>query len=842
MIHKYMIRNIGLASLMLFPFVMADAAPLTPEAALQRAMGNSSGQRMPGSVKYSLSYTEKAGGENMLYVFNKGDKGFVVVSADDALSPILGYSDNGAFDYDAAPPQLKWWLGEYATQGAYALKNADLTSLTRNADAARVDRAQIEPLVKTKWGQNDPYNLDCPTDAGGKTVTGCVATAMAQIIKYHGYPTQGKGDHGYVWNGELLSFNYGEATFDYANMLDEYGKEATEEQRKAVAQLMYACGVGVNMNYSSYMSGTGDYAIPFAFVNLFNYDSGVKYVKRAYYTTAEWENLVYSELEAKRPVIYGGQAPGGGGHEFVCDGYDEGYFHINWGWNGSYDGYFSLSNLLPDGQGTGGFDGGYNTDQGIVMGIKPNPSESAPTPNIALTGGLTAEDIRGNQIIQLGVEGGMICNYGPEEANVPLAFKMVSSSGTEYIGDAAEYTFPGALEAVMGFGGFGLYLPQNVPAGEYTGYVVYKNSNDEWEEVLAPISMASYLVVNVDGAGNFTAKPGEPRQKAEIKVTAFAPTTVVMPGVDTRFDVSVVNVSDIEYSGMIYIRTYVHDTNEEINDAMHKVGPLAIGPESSFNGSVSLDYALEEGLYDVIIYDSYGDKISEIFPLWIGVPPVYVSSVEISESTATMAAGTTYQLTATVYPANADNPTVVWSSSNPEVANVDETGLVTAFAAGEVTITVASVEAEDKAAACVITVYMPVESVTLNKTVVEAEEGSTVVLEATILPEDATNKTLAWTSSDESVATVDEQGVVTIHAIGEATITATTTDGTDLKAECVVTGIAGIDEIVADDALIDIYTVGGVLVKKGADKSYLSTLGKGVYLLVIDGKTIKVAI
>ncbi len=839
--HIDMIKCVGLAGLMALPFVMADAAPLTPEAALQRAVGSPEAKRMPGSTSYKLSHTEKAGGENILYVFNKGERGFVVVSADDAFSPILGYSDNGAFDYDAAPPQLKWWLGEYASQGAYALKNANLSSLAGRSASTRAALPQIEPLVKTKWGQNEPFNLDCPEDGGGRSVTGCVATAMAQIIKYHGYPTQGKGEHSYQWNDEVLSFNYGEATFDYANMLDEYDGTATEEQRKAVAQLMYACGVGVNMNYSSYMSGAGDYGIPFAFVNLFNYDSGVKYVKRSYYTTEEWENLVYSELEAKRPVIYGGQAPEGG-HEFVCDGYDEGYFHINWGWNGSYDGYFSLSNLLPEGQGTGGFAGGYNTDQGIVMGIKPSASESAPTPNISITGSLNVDDILGNQVIQLVIDGGMICNYGPETANVPLAFKMVSASGEEYLGDAVAYEFPGALGMIQGFGGFGLYLPQGVPAGEYAGYIVYQNAAGEWEEVLAPISMAGYLVVNVDAAGNVTAKQGEPRQKAELKVTAFSPAAVVMPGEPTEFEMSVENVSDIEYSGVIHIRTYVHDTNEEIVEAANTVGGLAIGPESSFNCAFNLIYDLEEGLYDVIIYDSYGGKVSEIFPLWIGVPPVYVSSVEISETTVTMAAGSTYQLEATVYPENADNPTVVWSSSNPEVANVDDNGLVTAFAAGEVTITVASVESEEKSAACIVTVYMPVKSVTLDKTVVEAEEGSTVTLVATVLPEDATDKTLVWSSSDEAVATVDEQGVVTIHTPGEAVITATTTDGTDLKAECVITGISGVDAVIADDALIDIYTVGGTVVKKGADKSCLTTLDKGVYILVIGDKTVKVVL
>ena len=849
--HNYMIKCFGLAGLLSLPFVMADAASLTPEAALQRALGVSTGQLATRSADYELGHTEKAGGENILYVFNRGNEGFVVVSADDCFNPILGYSDNGAFDYDSAPPQLKWWLNEYAMQGDYALKNMVLTPWSADAKSTRAARENIAPLVQTKWNQDYPYNLDCPEDAGGKCITGCVATAMAQIIKYHGYPTQGKGKHSYDWNGTTLSFDYGATTFDYANMLDtyveydEYGRpvdNATEEQKKAVAQLMYACGVGVNMRYSSGESAAGDYGIPFAFVNLFNYDSGTKYVKRTYYTTEEWEDLIYTELSEKRPVLYGGQAPGGGGHEFVCDGYENGYFHINWGWSGLADGFYSLSNLLPEHQGLGGFDGGYNNDQGVVMGIKPSAATGGATPNISMTGSLNVMRLQSNVVIDLSIDGGMICNYGPEDANVLLAFKMVSSSGKEYIGDPADYEFKGALESVIGYSAFGLYLPKGVPAGDYTGHVVYKNSAGEWEEVYAPIAMISYLKVDVDKSGNMTVTQGEPRQKADIKVTAFGPAEVVRYGVPAEFDMTIENLSDIEYSGYLYIRTYKHGTNEEISEASQTFNGLTVGPQTSFSIYFYLTYNLADGLYDVIIYDYYGREVSETLPLWIGVPPVYVSEVTLNQSEVRMAAGSTYQLEATVHPDNADNPTVVWSTSNPEIANVDEDGLVTAFAAGEVTITVRSVESEDKYASCVITVYVPVESVTFDRSAIEAEEGTVVELQATVLPEDATDKTLQWRSSNEEVASVNENGVVTVHTVGEAVISATTTDGTELTAECVITGISGIADIIADDALFDIYTVAGVIVKKDADKSSLSTLKKGVYILVSGSKKAKVVI
>lgn len=253
-------RRVTAAVALMTSVISGVAAPLTPDQALARLRGSQSGLRMSGSTQYQLTYTENADGEDMLYVFNIGDKGFVIASADDRMPAKLGYSDSGAFDITTAPPQLKWWLEQYAQEAAYYFQNEDKYTF---AGSRATTRAAIAPLVKTEWDQGSPYNLDCPMKDGEQCVTGCVATAMAQVIKYHGYPDKGTGTHSYSWNGTTLSYDYGAATFDYANMLDKYDGSATEEQQKAVANLMYACGVSVTMNYGP-SSGTDDLFIPYA--------------------------------------------------------------------------------------------------------------------------------------------------------------------------------------------------------------------------------------------------------------------------------------------------------------------------------------------------------------------------------------------------------------------------------------------------------------------------------------------------------------------------------------------------------------------------------------------------
>lgn len=920
-------RAIGGSLLLLAPCLSTDAAPLTPEQALQRIETSAVGRKLPGKASFSLSHTEKAEGDDILFIFNRGNSGFIVASADDRMPALLGYSDNGVFDFDNASPELKWWLQQYANEAAACFQ--DMPVQQSVSAAPRAERAPIAEMLETRWDQDAPYNLDCPQSPDGKSVTGCVATAMAQVIKYHNYPVTGKGSHSYYWNGTTLGFDYGATTFEYENMLPVYDGSADYAQQQAVARLMYACGVSVNMNYSSVESGASDLYVPYALKEFFNYDTGIRYLKREYYNTNDWEDTIYSELQAGRPVIYGGQAPEGG-HEFVCDGYENGYYHINWGWSGHGNGWFLLSALDPGLVGIGGFSGGYNSAQTAICGIQPPTGNSEVWYPIYTTGGINATVIDKNRInIAIGNNGG-IFNYSPEELTATFYLKVVSETGDEYISqNGSELSFKAAQNgSISGFGSFTIYIPNDLPAGNYKAYVVFRTAEGNWQDLSVPLTMSGYFNMNVDAEGNLTLTSGLPEERAEIRVSNFSAATTVLSGVPTRFDITIENIGEVEYSGTFFVNVFTHGTNEQIaNNGIN----ISLAPGEVFSGYVNFTYNLPDGLYDLICYDMYDEQVSEVFPLWIGgVQPIMPTEVILSQTTADMEIDSTLQLSATVIPEEASDKTVTWTSSNPEIANVDPEGLVTAFSEGEVIITATSQAVESVYATCVITVTPKIieaegitldvteanlfegdeliltvtvdpenttdksvtwsssapeiatvdngvvtaiapgtaiitattangltasctvtviekepeiiyaTSITLDKESIEAETGTVVTLTATILPDDTTDKTVAWSSSDEDIATVDAEGNVTILSVGLAVITATTTDGSNLTAQCTVTGMSGIEALIREAGTADVYSINGYLVKKNADNTFISNLAKGTYLIRINGKTIKI--
>ena len=910
-------RPLIASTLFLTSVASGVATPLSPQQALARLRGDQNGLRMSSGTSYKLAYTETAGNDNILYVFNTGTDGFVIAAADDRMPVKLGYSDSGSFDPDHIPPQLKDLLEEYAREATYYFSHeSESTPLS----TTRATRANIPALISTQWNQSDPYNLDCPLQGGARSVTGCVATAMAQVIKYHNYPATGSGTHEYICNGETLSFDYGATVFDYANMLDRYDDSASEIQKKAVANLMYGCGVGVNMKYTSGESGAFDIDIPYALKTFFNYDAGVRLLKKIYYSTTEWEELVYNEIAEGRPVIYSGQAANGG-HEFVCDGYTDGYFHINWGWGGYCDGNFLLSALNPDGQGIGGFAGGYNSDQGMVCGITPATGASAtPWYQIYVSDGLS---IRAESNSQLVIKCS-IYNYSPDPATVDFYLKTVSESGeVSYSDEGTQYNFDGSDNGSSpGYGSITVNIPSGLSAGQYKAYLVMKTPEGNFQDVLVPQTGSAYFDMTVGSDGKISFADGEPAQKAQIRVENFAAVGTVETDQSVRVDIYVKNLSDIEYSGVFEGYVYKHDTVEKVDRMGINISIPAMG---DFNGYITHAFPLENGQYDVIFYDMYGDQISNTFTLWVGEAPVEVTGISIQTTNANIEIGSTLQLNATVTPGNAANKNIIWSSSNNEIVSVDENGLVTALSIGEATITAetsnglkatctitvtpkvidvtgitldtteaqlvegeslilsATVDPEnatDKTvswsssdneiatvgngmvtalkagtvtitaetsnglkATCTITVT-PKEilatSISIDKESIEGVEGTTVQLTATVLPDDATNTNVTWESSDERIATVDGNGLVTIHSIGSATIIASTTDGSNLTATCNIYGFSGIDAILLEVGEADVYTIKGVLLKHKADKDYISTLDRGIYIIRVGNKNYKV--
>ncbi|MBR5640083.1 MAG: C10 family peptidase [Muribaculaceae bacterium] len=318
-----------------------------------------------------------------LYVFNaEKDRGFVIVSGDDRTEQILGYCDKGRFDPDNVPENMQAWLDQYVEE--IAMLDAGIIKLDEVATTDGVPKASsvIAPLMKSQWDQTAPFNFQCPQDDGTYCYSGCTATALAQIMYYHKWPTStSKTIPGYTQTGESYSMNgttynaLPTTTFDWNAMKDYYEiteTSTTSAANAAVAKLVHYCGKAMQMKYGTGSSGATPYAE--VLVDYFRYSPKARKLYRFDYSYYQWQNTILAELRAHRPVLYVGMKHSGG-HTFVCDGYDgNGFFHFNWGWRGMNDGYFVLSALNPKSGGAGSIDGnnGYMMHQYILIGLEPN--------------------------------------------------------------------------------------------------------------------------------------------------------------------------------------------------------------------------------------------------------------------------------------------------------------------------------------------------------------------------------------------------------------------------------------------------------------------------------------
>ena len=301
------------------------------------------------------------------YAFNL-EQGYVIVSGDDEMTELVGYAENGFFDAENVPPQMQLWLDGYAEYVAAVQSGKAKARKILLSDSPSV---VVEPLVTTKWNQDAPFNNFAPeyTDDNNNTqrcATGCAATAMAQIMKFHNWPEQGVGHYSYEHQSfGTISSNFSEHVYDWTDMIDRYNNgEYSNVQADAVALLMKDCGVSLNMNYGP-VSGASIYSYTPAFKNYFRYSS--RTVNRSGCETAEFTKIPTDELQEGRPIIYCGTGEDGG-HAFVVDGYDTNYFlHVNWGWGGYSDGYFDMNYMDPTGLGIGGGSGAFKWNQGIVL-------------------------------------------------------------------------------------------------------------------------------------------------------------------------------------------------------------------------------------------------------------------------------------------------------------------------------------------------------------------------------------------------------------------------------------------------------------------------------------------
>ena len=317
------------------------------------------------------------------YVFANGeDKGFTIVSGDDRMPEVVGYSAQGTYDPDHLPANYVGFMKAYQETVEALLKGDAQVSgglaEVRQWRAERANSAAVAPLLGgIKWNQGAPYNKMCPLyDGTNRSVTGCVATAMAQVMMYYQYPkeleTTIKAYNTQTYGIQIPEISSG-ATYDWDNMLPDYSKsDYNSAQADAVAKLMYHCGAAVKMDYGPSSRAN---VTPAILATYFGYDADLMQdLTRTVFTLQQWMTLIDNELKAKRPILYSGQASDGG-HEFVCDGSDgKGLYHINWGWGGYQDGYFDLTILQPQkgGAGSGSAVDGYNRNCSMIIGIAPD--------------------------------------------------------------------------------------------------------------------------------------------------------------------------------------------------------------------------------------------------------------------------------------------------------------------------------------------------------------------------------------------------------------------------------------------------------------------------------------
>lgn len=571
------------------------------------------------------------------YLFTTDDVGFVIVSGDDELKQIVGYSLTSHFDSENIPVQLENLLAQYKS-GVESFRKG-CAGVAHSAGGVAV-----QPLITTKWNQNEPYNMLCVhPNSFTRYYTGCVATAMAQVMKYHNYPPKGNGENGKTWLGTI---DLSTSAYDWLNMRDVYNPgDYSEQEASAVALLMRDAGVAVSMMYGTDESDAYSCDIAPAMFRHFNYSKDIKFLKREFYDSQEWIDIIRENLLRGEPVIYG--ARGNGGHEFVCDGIDmDDYLHINWGWGGACDGYYDINAFKPSDVGIGGGDGEYYTGHDIVVNIRPgdpdadNSDYQAPMMVYGL--GLSSS-------VQLDASGRLIVDADADPLKSNIRFYIFNNTGhyvypwwkiiavlldenKQVIDDSfASKSFRYGLEAryyieddewLIDFNG--------VSDGDYYISLRYSMSDEDREFDFAS---DPYLAVTVkDGSLYF---PTCVDNEEVLKIAGVKQTSAIYENMDAgTVDVSVINRGKHE---ILNKTVKIHcaldgDAGDNLDlTSLTEVGSVVInsiypGAERSFGGDIECGKnGLQPGRYR--LYFTYDGKLLECNEAcYVEVSPVPIDS------------------------------------------------------------------------------------------------------------------------------------------------------------------------------------------------------------------------
>lgn len=536
--------------LMLIPTLLS-ARQVSGEEALQRVLNHwpkHSARRAPARAAIVTHLLPGA------YVFEQRGSGYVVAPADDALPAILAFTDSGSFDETQLPPAFYAWLSEI-TQGGAAVPEL------------RGGASAVEPLLgEIAWTQDAPMNDLCPHyNYGGynyPTYAGCAAIAIGQIMRYHQHPAQGKGSVAYITDSYDLSVStdLGAHTYDWAKILPNYLYTTfTAEQRAEVAKLVYDVAAAARMDFSPGASNTQDYRVAQALVNHFDYDPALQLIDHRFYSTQAWAENIREELQAGRPVYLSGANVSNAnsqvaGHAFVVDGYNaEGYYHINWGWNGSSNGYYLLTDLTPrDKQGIGGSSNGYAFMQNAIIGIQSNKGGAPAQASLCLifdqvwtdrdskgtsvnffVANPTAVDFTGILAMRITRDGVLVAD--------PMATALKLTCKAGYSGERGWYVDLATLGAGCVF------------------ELVYKREDEEEWHVAGARSGSPQSLVSYVNEGGVVALGQNAADLFDLRLADLQPVGTLTAGAQGEFAATIKNNSDHEYFAPLYLMVYDAD-------------------------------------------------------------------------------------------------------------------------------------------------------------------------------------------------------------------------------------------------------------------------------------------
>lgn len=491
-----------------------------------------------GSYKQNIA--TRSDNNAYYYIFNAGNgNGFVVVSGDDRANDVLGYSSSGDFSMDSIPSNFRSWLNIYQNELQLLMDNSTTSASTSESTSVSSSTSVLPLLGQTKWNQGAPYNSLCPKNGGNSTYTGCVATAIAQIMRYYQYPVNGIGTKTYTSEtiNKTLTVNFSATTYDWSNMVDKYTGSETDIQKNAVGTLMYHCGVAANMDYGTSSSAAYDEDAAIGLINHLGYDPNLRTIYRDYYSVDEWETILKNELNNGRPVLYGG-GNNSGGHAFVCDGYDvNDLYHFNWGWNGYCDGYYALTSLKPNSTGidTGSTDGGYTVAQDMTIGIQKPTSVSKPSYQLLLNDQsamtFTADSISNTSfsIFVPFYNGGITTYNGKTAVGLYQNSTLLATMGETVVNNLAGFNNGYFEDKTINYSD--LKLPANIENGLYQLYSIYMgNDETSWSKMRGLADHVSFFNIQVVD-GNVAIK--------KESNTGFSNITnnnlIVYPGITTDY-------------------------------------------------------------------------------------------------------------------------------------------------------------------------------------------------------------------------------------------------------------------------------------------------------------------